>query len=63
MEKNIFEKIVLLLALGIGSCFGLERTVLSFDFDQQIPPIKTSLTIIDKTATACVNDSVCLRRI
>jgi hypothetical protein len=41
MEKNIFEKIVLLLAVGIGSCFGLERTVLSFDFDQQIPPIKT----------------------
>lgn len=40
-EKNIFGKIILLSAIVSGACFGFENTVLAFDFDHQIPSIKT----------------------
>jgi len=41
MKKNVFWKISMMGAVASGCCFGSERTVLSYDFDQQIPPIKT----------------------
>jgi hypothetical protein len=41
MIKNALRKIALLVLVITGSCFTSERTVLSFDFDRQIPPIKT----------------------
>jgi hypothetical protein len=41
MGKSTYREIIVLIVFIAGFCFGLERTVLSFDFDRQIPPIKT----------------------